>query len=48
MFIEDKIKENVELNDIKEYRIYKNTKSVVREGGETGEQNLLFQESEDN
>ena len=35
MFIEDKIKENVELNDIKEYRIYKNTKSVVREGGRT-------------
>ena len=30
MYIEDKIKENVELNDIKEYRIYKNTKSVVR------------------
>ena len=35
MFIEDKIKENVEQNDVKEYRIYRNIKSVVREGGRT-------------
>ena len=35
MLIEDKIKENVEQNDVKEYRIYRNIKSVVREGGRT-------------